>query len=70
MLAGDEVVGQTTFASGDTWTVTVSLDALLRTDGRVTVETNRTFVPAERGDGGDRRRLGLRVFDVRVASQH
>ena len=70
MLAGDEVVGQTTFASGDTWTVTVSLDALLRTDGRVTLETNRTFVPAERGEGGDRRRLGLRVFDVRVASQH
>jgi hypothetical protein len=70
MLAGDEVVGQTTFASGETWKVTVPLESLLRTDGRVTVETNRTFVPAERGEGVDRRRLGLRVFDVRVASQH
>ena len=56
--------------AGETWNVTVPLDRLTRANGRLTIETNRTFVPAERGEGADRRRLGLRVFDVRVVSQH
>jgi hypothetical protein len=70
MTAGDELLGQTTFAAGDTWTVRIPLEALLRTNGRITVETNRTFVPAERGDAPDRRRLGLRVFRVNITSEH
>jgi hypothetical protein len=70
MLAGDEVLGQTTFASGDTWTVVVPLEALTRTAGRITIATNRTFVPADRGRQLDQRRLGLRVFSVNVAAQH
>jgi hypothetical protein len=28
--------------------------------------SSRTFVPAEQNGGADRRRLGLRVFDLRV----
>jgi hypothetical protein len=35
--------------------------------GRVTVETDRVFVPAEQGGASDLRHLGLRVFGVSVA---
>jgi hypothetical protein len=42
--------------------------AVLReADGRVTVETSRVFVPAERGGAPDRRQLGLRVFGISIA---
>jgi hypothetical protein len=47
--------------------VTVPPDALRAAGGVVVIETDRTFVPAERGGGPDRRRLGLRVFGVSVA---
>jgi Protein O-mannosyl-transferase TMEM260-like len=70
MLAGDELLGQTTFAAGDTWSVRVPLEALIRTAGRITIETNRTFVPAEREAAPDQRRLGLRVFGMSIAAQH
>ena len=70
MLAGDELLGQTTFAGGDTWSVRVPLEALIRTSGRLTIETNRTFVPAERKAAPDQRRLGLRVFGMSIAPQH
>jgi hypothetical protein len=36
-------------------------------NGRVTVETSRVFVPAERGGASDRRHLGLRVFGISIA---
>ena len=70
MTAGDEVLGQTTFAAGETWTVRIPLEALARTNGRITVETNRTFVPAERGEGRDQRHLGLRVFNINIEPEH
>jgi hypothetical protein len=68
LTAGGEVLGETRFADRDTWSTRVSVDALRRSDGRITIETNRTFVPAERG-GPDRRRLGLRVFGVILSTQ-
>jgi hypothetical protein len=70
MLAGDDVLGQTTFAAGETWTVRVPLEALARAGGRLTIETNRTFVPADRAGRPDQRRLGLRVFGVNIAAEH
>ena len=69
MRAGDRVVGETRFAEGDLWSVVVPLDALRAAGGKVTIETDRTFVPAERGGEADRRRLGLRVFGVNVTAQ-
>jgi hypothetical protein len=42
-------------------------DALRAGGGLVFLETNQTFVPAERGGSADQRRLGLRVFGVSVA---
>jgi hypothetical protein len=69
MRAGDRVLGETSFADADLWTVVVPADALQASSGRLTIETDRTFVPAERSGGPDRRRLGLRVFGVNVTAQ-
>jgi hypothetical protein len=44
----------------------VPADALAAVDGRVTIETDQIFVPAERAGGGDLRHLGLRVFGISV----
>ena len=44
----------------------VPADALEASGGVVTLATSRTFVPADRGDVGDHRRLGLRVFTVQA----
>ena len=69
MRVGDRVVGETRFADGDLWSVVVPLDALRAAANLVTIETDRTFVPAERGAQADQRRLGLRVFGVNVTAQ-
>jgi hypothetical protein len=69
MTAGDRLLGETRFDETELWSVTVPLDALQASNGRVTIETNLTFVPAERGEAPDRRRLGLRVFGVHVVAQ-
>lgn len=70
LLAGEELLGQTDFASTDVWRVVVPDAALQRANGRVTIETNRTFVPADRSGVRDARRLGLRVFGVSIAYEH
>ena len=69
MTAGDRVLGETRFQDSELWSVTVPLDALQASEGRVTITTNLTFVPAELGGPPDRRRLGLRIFGVNVAPQ-
>ena len=69
MRAGEQLLGETTFDS-EVWRVVVPLDALQRSGGRVTIETNRTFVPADTTGVPDRRRLGLRVRGVNVAFEH
>jgi Protein of unknown function (DUF2723) len=44
--------------------VRVPAEALRAANFRLTVETSETFVPAERSASPDRRRLGLRIFNV------
>jgi hypothetical protein len=65
--AGAREIASATIASTRDWTFEVPGDALAASNGEVTIETNKTFVPAERGAGVDKRRLGLRVFAVRVS---
>ncbi len=69
VMAGDRVLGETRFRETELWSVVAPLDALQATGGRVTLETNRTFVPSERGGPPDERRLGLRVFGVNITPQ-
>jgi hypothetical protein len=65
--AGDRELAAATVDSAREWTIDVPADALVASTGEVTIETDRTFVPAERGSAPDRRRLGLRVFAIRVS---
>jgi hypothetical protein len=69
VTAGNRTLAEAAIGDDRTWTVAVPLDALRAADGRVTIETNRTFVPAEGGGGADRRALGLRILDVQVVAQ-
>ena len=69
MLAGSQVLAETRFEASLVWRVVVAPALLQQSGGHVTIETNRTFVPAERGQQNDRRVLGLRVFAVDVSVQ-
>jgi hypothetical protein len=42
---------------------------VLEEAGGITIETDRTFVPAERSGGADRRRLGLRIYRAEVVAR-
>jgi hypothetical protein len=65
--AGERELASATIASTSDWTFEVPGDALAASNGEVTIDTNKIFVPAERGAGVDKRRLGLRVFAIRVS---
>jgi hypothetical protein len=69
LSAGDRVLGDVVFSDRELWTVNVPVDALQASGGRLTIETDRTFVPAERAGVPDHRRLGLRVLGVSVSDQ-
>jgi hypothetical protein len=66
--AGSRELAATTLSTSRDWTIDVPADALAEAGGTITIETNRTFVPAETGAGADRRRLGLRVFAIQVSN--
>jgi hypothetical protein len=66
VMAGEREVASTTVSDTKAWTVDVPADALAAAGGLLTIETDETFVPAERGGPPDFRRLGLRIFAVQV----
>lgn len=63
---GGREVGR--FTPADDFTESIRLPAALLEPnaGRVTIESNRWFVPAERGESADPRHLALRIYDVSV----
>ncbi|MGE3886608.1 MAG: DUF2723 domain-containing protein [Vicinamibacterales bacterium] len=65
-IAGGRELATSTIGADTHWSFDVPLEALESSGGAITIETAQTFVPAERGGGSDRRRLGLRVFDISV----
>jgi len=66
--AGSRELAVTTLSASREWSFDVPAAALAASGGAVTIETDHTFVPAERGGTGDQRRLGLRVFAIRVSN--
>lgn len=66
--AGDREIAMMTLAASREWTFDVPADALSANNGVITIDTDRTFSPAERSGAADQRRLGLRVFSVRVSN--
>lgn len=65
-LAGGREIASSAIGAGTQWSFDVPFDAIQSAEGAITIETAQTFVPAGRGGGPDRRRLGLRVFDISI----
>jgi hypothetical protein len=61
--AGDEELARAEPRDDLALEVPIPAAALDRSGGRLTIETSRVFVPAERSASPDRRALGLRVFE-------
>ena len=66
--AGKQELAATTLSTSREWSFDVTADVLAASGGTVAIATDRTFVPSERGGTGDQRRLGLRVFAIRVSN--
>jgi hypothetical protein len=64
--AGDRVLLAVGVAADFAWSIDIPAGALVASGGTVTIETDQTFRPADRGENQDRRTLGLRVFQVTV----
>jgi hypothetical protein len=64
--AGDTEVGRFLPPADFTRTVTIPKGALDASAGRISIETNLTFSPAERHESQDQRRLGLRLYSVQI----
>jgi hypothetical protein len=69
VTAGDRELAAATISESRDWTVQVPADALAASSGAITIASDKTFVPGERGSSPDPRRLGLRVFAIRVANR-
>jgi hypothetical protein len=67
LRAGDRVLGRLVPSDEFVWSVPVPADALASSQGELTLETDATFVPDERLHNGDRRPLGLRMFEVSLS---
>jgi hypothetical protein len=64
--AGEREIARFSPAADFTQVIELPAAALRASTGRVSIETDLTYVPAERGGTPDRRRLGLRLFRVEV----
>jgi hypothetical protein len=66
--AGEREIAVSAIADSGEWSFDVPADAFQASGGAITIETDKTFIPAERGSVPDRRRLGLRVFAIQVST--
>lgn len=66
IVAGDRELAAFDPGADFEQTVTLPADLLAAANGRVTIESSRFFVPAERGAGADPRHLALRIYAVHV----
>lgn len=48
------------------WRIRVPIAVLSAAQGRISIDTDKIFTPAELGTSGDRRELGLRFYEMRV----
>jgi len=66
VTAGGREIMRFNPSSDFTQSIVVPADALVAAEGRVTVRSDRFFVPAERGGPPDRRHLALRIYSYSV----
>jgi hypothetical protein len=65
-LVGGREIASSSIGETGSWSFEVEADALRAGGDEIVIETTQTFVPAERSGGADRRRLGLRVFNLSI----
>jgi hypothetical protein len=68
LRAGPRVLGERRAEADFDWEVAVPADALAASGGVLTLATDQTFVPDERSGNGDRRELGVRIYEFRVSA--
>jgi hypothetical protein len=66
VTAGEAQLASAAISAETRFAFDVPFNAIVANDGRIALATTNVFVPAERGGAPDRRRLGLRVFELRV----
>jgi hypothetical protein len=66
MRAGGRILRDEQVSADFSWTVRVPAAALAASHGVVTLTTDQTFRPADRGQSADKRSLGLRIDSVSV----
>jgi hypothetical protein len=66
VTAGDRTVAQLSPADDFVWTVTVPRETVEAARGAIALETDRVYLPGPAEGTRDTRRLGLRLFEVRV----
>jgi hypothetical protein len=66
LRAGDHVLTRLKPRDDFSMEALIPAEALSRANGVITLESDVTFVPDDRLHNGDRRPLGLRIFDVTV----
>jgi hypothetical protein len=67
VTAGERELGRFSPRSDFDECVAVPPEALETSNNRVAIESSLTHVPAERDGVADRRRLGLRIYSVKLA---
>lgn len=66
--AGEQVFGRFVVSENFELRLRIPADTLNRTNGQLTFESDRSFVPHTAFGTSDRRTLSLRVFDVRIVT--
>jgi hypothetical protein len=64
--AGAQPLQDASVADDFNWSLRVPAAALEASGGVITIETDQAFQPADRGQGADRRVLGLRIYLVKI----
>lgn len=68
--AGARILAREQLSTDFELMVQVPSDALDAANNRLTLETDETFVPAERSASGDKRKLGLRIWTVDIREKY
>ncbi len=66
VAAGSREIARFNPSSDFTQSIVIPADALASADGRVTISSDKSFVPADRGGPPDRRHLALRIYSYAV----
>jgi hypothetical protein len=68
IAAGGRVVARRAPDSDFYWTVALSRDDVAASEGAITIETDRVYLPGVEEGTADERHLGLRLYDFRLST--